>query len=51
MANHSICTYGTFGLWGVLLGQQGEVVMPKEYKTLEPNQKNVDAVFHNWKYI
>ena len=61
MANHSICTYGTFGLWGALLGQQGEVVIPKAFKSLDIMQgeatgyccmgDKLEAAFPNWKYM
>jgi len=37
-ANHSIMTYGSFGMWGALLNQGGEIVIPKthtEYETLK----------------
>ncbi len=30
LADHSILSYGTFGIWGALLGKEGkEVVVPK----------------------
>ena len=37
-ANHSIMTYGSFGMWGALLNRGGEIVIPKshvEYETLK----------------
>ena len=29
LADHSILSYGTFGIWGALLAKGGEVVVPK----------------------
>ena len=37
-ANHSIMTYGSFGMWGALLNKGGEIVIPKshiKYETLK----------------
>lgn len=37
-ANHSIMTYGSFGMWGALLNQGGKIVIPRthiEYETLK----------------
>ena len=31
-ANHSIMSYGTFGLWGALLAG-GEVIVPESHKS------------------
>ena len=36
LADHSILTYSTFGLWGALLRKsEGETIMPKETKTTD----------------
>ena len=32
-ADHSIVSYGTFGMWGALLANDGEVCMPSGYSS------------------
>lgn len=51
IANHSILTYGTFGMWGALLAQGGEVVMPKGYEKLGFVYDMQEANLPNWKFI
>ena len=51
MANHSILTYGTFGMWGALLGQGGEVLMPKGYDSLSGTKSIEQANLRNWAFI
>ena len=50
-ANHSILTYGTFGMWGALLAQGGEVVIPKGYEKLHNIQDMHEANLPNWTFI
>ena len=50
-ANHSILTYGTFGMWGALLGQGGEVVLPKGYEKLSDQKSIEQANLSNWAFI
>ena len=34
LSNHSIVSYGTFGMWGALLSGRGETVLPKDITLL-----------------
>ena len=38
-ADHSIVSYGTFGLWGALLAKDGEVCMAAGYSSHRINQE------------
>ena len=55
LSNHSIITYGTFGLWGALLAKDGEVVMPKGYGShrinKEINLARGEGLMKKWFYI
>jgi len=31
LADHSIISYGTFGMWGSLLANKGETIMSKDF--------------------
>ena len=47
-ADHSILTYGTFGMWGALLAKGGHVIMPKGYST-HPATYNIElAKMEKW---
>ena len=51
LADHSILTYGTFGMWGALLAKGGYVIMPKGY-SLNHAMHNVElANMENWLII
>ena len=36
LADHSILSYGTFGMWGALLAGRGEVVVKKDFFNTDP---------------
>ena len=40
LSDHSILSYGTFGMWGALLsGRRGEVVVSKEFFKTNPGRQ------------
>ena len=54
-ADHSILSYGTFGVWGALLAKDGEVCMAAGYSSHRINQE-IEAVksiglLKNWFYV
>ena len=50
-ADHSILTYGTYGMWGALLAKGGETIMSKDFlKTDIGSQINL-ANITNWKSL
>ena len=53
LADHSILSYGTFGLWGALLGnrlQTGETIMAKDFQKTDVGEKVQVAIEkHNTK--
>ena len=55
LADHSILSYGTFGMWGALLANNGEVAMPTGYDThrinKEINWAKTVGLMKNWFYI
>ena len=54
-ADHSILSYGTFGVWGALLAKDGEVCMAAGYSSHRINQETDDAksigLLKNWFYL
>ena len=58
LSDHSILSYGTFGLWGALLGnrlQNGETIMDKEFQKTDVGEKVQVAVekhnIQNWIFL
>ena len=52
LADHSIMTHGTFGLWGALLSKMtGEVVLPKGYEITTENIRIKSANITNFIYM
>ena len=48
LADHSIISYGTFGMWGSLLANKGETIMSKDFiKTDFGSQMKNAADVHN----
>ena len=39
LADHSILSYGTFGMWGAMLADGGEVCMPTGYSAHRINEE------------
>ena len=55
LADHSILSYGTFGMWGAMLANGGEVSMPTGYSTHRIN-KEIDwakslGLLRKWFYM
>ena len=54
-ADHSILSYGTFGLWGALLANDGEVCMPTGYSShrinFEIDMAKATGLLKKWFYI
>ena len=44
LADHSILSYGTFGMWGALLGGRGEVVVANDFFNTIPGKHISDAI-------
>ena len=51
MADHSILTYGSFGVWGALLAKGGETIMSKELVQTDIGIEISNANLPNWKFI
>ena len=55
LADHSILSYGTFGMWGALLANNGETVIPKIALNSTVGRKINKAVekhnLTNWKFL
>ena len=55
LADHSILSYGTFGMWGALLANNGEVSLPTGYDThrinKEINWAKTLGLLKNWIFI
>ena len=55
LANHSILSYGTFGMWGALLSNNGETIIPKiALKSAVGSEINEALNRHNitsWKFL
>ena len=51
LADHSILTYGTFGMWGALLAKGGFVLMPKGYSKHRATHNIELANMTNWIFI
>jgi hypothetical protein len=49
-ANHSIMTYGTFGMWGALLAGGSTLVSRDHLKNI-PTKDIFDANLDNWEFI
>lgn len=51
LANHSILSYGTFSMWGALLANKGEVLMPSDHGLDKIGKAIKMANITNWKFI
>jgi galactoside 2-L-fucosyltransferase 1/2 len=47
LADHSILTYGTFGMWGALLAG-GDVIMPDKYSVTKEQAEIAAANLEGW---
>jgi len=50
LANHSIITYGTFGMWGALLAG-GDCLMPLSDKDFYVNKQIIRANLTGWEMM
>ena len=51
-ADHSILTYGTYGMWGPLLSKgEGNVIMPKGYENHTATRNIELAQMENWIFL
>ncbi len=50
LANHSIMTYGTFGMWGAILAG-GKTVLPKSHAMNQPSLDMEFAKIPDWEWI
>ena len=51
LADHSIATYGTFGMWGALLAGGGETIFPKGNMGTDIGLAIKRANLPHWKFI
>ena len=51
LSNHSIVSYGTFGMWGALLSGRGETVLPKDITNTDVGMAIRRAKIPRWKFI
>ena len=50
-ADHSILTYGTFGMWGALFAKGGYVIMPRGYSMHKATHNIELANMEKWLFI
>ena len=53
LSNHSIITFGTFGLWGSLLGYGDSrlTIVPKDYRVTDIGKEVYKAKLPNWIFL
>ena len=51
LADHSILTYGTYGMWGALLAKGGETIMSKDFLRTDIGTQIAAANLTNWKTL
>ena len=51
LADHSIMSYGSFGMWGALLANGGETVLPKDIIKSDIGTAIKRAELPNWTFI
>ena len=52
LSDHSIITYGTFGMWGSLLGNNnGVTICPKEFAKTDVGKEVKRANLPNWIFL
>ena len=50
LADHSILSYGTFGVWGSLLAGRGETIIPKDAQKTGIGQQVAKAKIPDWSF-
>ena len=55
LSDHSIISYGTFGMWGALLANNGETIMSKDFIKTDVGERVKEAVdrhnMTNWTFL
>ena len=51
LADHSILSYGSFGMWGALLAGRGETILPKNITKTDVGMAIRRAKIPNWTFI
>ena len=51
LADHSILSFGSYGMWGALLAKGGETIMSKEFLQTDVGTQVAKANLTNWKVI
>ena len=51
LADHSILSYGTFGMWGALLAGKGEVTLPKDITKTDVGMAMRRAKISTWVFL
>ena len=51
LADHSIITYGSFGMWGAFLAGKGETLLPKDIIETDVGMAILRAKLNNWTFI
>ena len=51
LADHSIMSYGSFGMWGALLAKGGETVLPKDIIHTDIGTAIKRAQLSRWTFI
>ena len=51
LADHSIMSYGSFGMWGALLAKGGETVLPKDIVNTDIGTAIKRAQLSRWTFI
>ena len=55
LSDHSIISYGTFGMWGALLANNGETIMSKDFIKTDVGARVKEAVdkynMTNWTFL
>ena len=51
LADHSILSYGSFGMWGALLSGKGKTLMPKDIIKTDIGMAIRRANIPNWIFI
>ena len=55
LSDHSIISYGTFGMWGALLANRGETIMSQDFIKTDVGTKINEAMktynMSNWTFI
>ena len=55
LSDHSIISYGTFGMWGALLANRGETIMSEDFIKTDIGTRINEAVkkynMSNWTFL